>query len=134
MPSICQCATLNWTVTGPGTFQDTFSARCGPKNISFALAGRLSKNESEPGSLFEGFNSYLEVPNMVFNLTLASDGRSYEFASVYSCLGLGFFSLQILSRTPVVDTLTVQAFINAAHGIGIDVSKVKIYDFTPCGF
>ena len=71
---------------------------------------------------------------MVFNLTLTSDGRNYEFASVYSCLGLGFFSLQILSRTPVVDTPTVQSFIDAAHGIGLDVSKVKIYDFKPCGF
>ena len=132
--AFCQCATLNWTLSDVGTFTDVFSARCGPKNISFALAGRLSKNASEPGSLMEGFNQFLAVPNMIFNLTMADTGRQYQFASVYSCLGLGLYSFQLLSRIAVVPEAIVRGFIDAAAHLGLDMKNVKIFDFTACGF
>jgi hypothetical protein len=72
---------------------------------------------------------------MVFNLTLdvAPDGQlRYSFARVYSCLGLGLYSLQILSRLPVVPVEQVQQMLAEVAAIGIDTSKVKIYDFSAC--
>jgi hypothetical protein len=132
MPSFCNCATLNWTVTGPATFTDHFAARCG-LNLSFALRGSLSTNASEPSNLKEGVAAGLEVPNMVFNVTIDAAGQ-YTTARVFSCLGLGLYSFQLLSRVPVVAPSAVHAMLQEVAAIGIDVSRVKIFNFTDCGF
>ena len=36
------------------THQDTISVNCGPKNVTFPLAGSLSKDITRPGNLKEG--------------------------------------------------------------------------------
>eukprot|EP00759_Apiculatamorpha_spiralis_P048177 PhF_6_TR4351/c0_g1_i1/m.5863/K03098/APOD; apolipoprotein D and lipocalin family protein len=128
MPSFCTCGTLNWTITSNTTFQDVFSAKCGFP-FRLPLVGQLSTNASEPGYLHEGPALSLTVPNMVFNIS-----SDYQFATVYSCLGLGLFSLQILSRTPNVSMSYVRNVVDEITRRGImNTQGVRYDNFTECG-
>lgn len=110
------------------------------------LSGTLSANASEPSNLKEGFATWAEVPNMIFNVTkkttsattaVSSDGSGdfeYTRASVYSCLGMGLFSLQLLSREPLSPQEAQQMLddVTSAFAGVINTDKMKFYNFSKC--
>ncbi len=135
MPSICQCGTIDWKIESSSTFLDTFSANCKYKNISLPLSGQLSSDPLFPGNLKEGFAAWALVPNMVYNLTshINSAGEEvYDTASVYSCLGLGLFSFQLLSRTVSLDPSFISDTLQRAAAMGLNVEKVHTFNFSSC--
>jgi len=136
----CPCNVYQVSLPGPSrlgaeSYEMKYTAACGDRvfgfhNLTIPLEGYW--NATYPALHYENYaHASSHWPTMIFNASFDAGG-AMEWLSVYACDADGKESFQLLSRRVQPLSEEIESYVNAAAGMGLNVSGLESVDFTAC--